>query len=72
VEDSRRSLRELTHGAPQESPRKASKQKERNSSRSEYGLLICSGEGEEEPCWAQEIESLASYGILLGFGPSHG
>lgn len=28
VEDSRRSLRELTHGVPQESPRKGSKQKQ--------------------------------------------
>ena len=33
VEDSRRSLRELTHGVPQESPTKGSKQKEERKDR---------------------------------------
>ena len=33
MEDSRRSLLELTHGVPQESPRKGSKQEEKEGSR---------------------------------------
>ena len=35
MEDSRRSLRELTHGVPQESPRKGSKQRRREEEEEE-------------------------------------
>jgi hypothetical protein len=40
VEDSRRSLRELTHGVPQESPKKGSKQKKEMMGRKNGWRLV--------------------------------
>lgn len=40
VEDSRRSLRELTHGVPQESPKRGSKQKRRKEEVRKASVIV--------------------------------